>query len=77
MSNAEAHQVPKSRRGVNIAVPQEMHRRLKVAAAYRGLTLQQIVEKAINAGLNGNPGSLNDSQQIGKNGTNVPVENEG
>ena len=74
MTSAQAHEQPKNPRGINVAVPPELHRKLKVQAALSGQTLQATVERAINAGLNLIPASGDVSRKVGTNGAGVPVD---
>ena len=74
MTSAQAHEQPETPRGINVAVPPELHRKLKVRAALSGKTLQATVELAINAGLNLIPTSGDVSQKVGTNGATAPVE---
>lgn len=76
MTSAQAHEQPENPRGINVAVPPELHRRLKVQAALSGQTLQATVERAINTGLNFIPTSGDVSQKIGTNGDASPVESK-
>ncbi len=70
MPTREAQHVPEERL-INVAIGAGLHRRVKAAAAIRGLTLQEFVQRSLEASV---PTHLGMSQQNGKTRTNVPVD---
>ena len=69
MSSAPAH-IAEERR-INVAIPKPLHRQAKAAAALSGRTLQEFVERSIQAAI---PNPLGISQQDGKKGNSLPVD---
>lgn len=68
MTSATAHTADEKR--INVAIAKPLHRQAKAAAALSGRTLQEFVEQSIQAAI---PNPMGISQQDGKKGSSLPV----
>lgn len=74
MENPAPHPSAAQRPLINVAIRSDLHRKLKLLAVSRGVTLQDLVEKSIKDGIGEIPNSLDLSQENGKTAPATPVD---
>jgi hypothetical protein len=74
MQKSAPHPDAPARSLINVAIRAELHRKLKMVAVSRGLTLQALVEKSIRSGIGDIPNSLELSQHDGISAESAPVD---
>lgn len=77
MATAAPHQPTTPRPTRNVAIPVELHQKLKLVAVRQGLTLQDLVEKSIKSGIGDIPNPVELSQDSVTEEAAAPVDPAG